>query len=690
MTAHPYDDFKMYLCDNKVLKERLPFPIYQKWRVSQKQEQALDIETADAIAHAMKTWALERGATHFAHWFQPMTGSTAQKHDAFLEPSTEGYPMARFNGKALIKGEADGSSFPSGGLRATFEARGYTYWDITSPVFIRHHVLCIPSVFVSFYGESLDEKAPLLKSINALSIQATRLLHILGERDVKRVTPVLGQEQEYFIVDQKLFQQRLDLKLTGRTLLGQAPPKGQDSEDHYFGSIPDQVMAFMQEVNQACWKLGIYSKVEHNEVAFNQFEIVPIFAPTQIAIDQNQLIMDILKKTAKKHGLECLLHEKPFAGINGSGKHNNWSLLTNTGLNCFDPKDSPKENIRFLLFVIALLKGIDQHAVLLRMAASSAGNDHRLGANEAPPAIISVYLGDMLEFLLNDIETGTVTYKQNTRTHSPLKNLNEMPTEFADRNRTSPFAFTGTKFEFRMVGSSRSAAMAHTALNTLLADNLKDVCDQLEQVEPSQVEAKAFEIIKETYRLHKRILFSGDGYSSYWIKEATRRGLPNITSFTESIDSLIDPKTVALFERHDVFLESELLARNEILHEQFVRAIQFEAKTLLDMMLKQIMPAASQQLQQYDGVVSESAYVLASKTQLTTQLDFAYQGCQILMQLLDESQHIESMREKGLFMQQRIRPQLDVIRDHADACEALMSRSNYPIPTYVDLLFNFD
>jgi glutamine synthetase len=690
MTTHPYDDFKIDLCDNKVLKERLPFPIYQKWRESQKQVQSLDTETADAIAHAMKTWALERGATHFAHWFQPMTGSTAQKHDAFLEPSTEGYPMARFNGKALIKGEADGSSFPSGGLRATFEARGYTYWDITSPVFIRNHVLCIPSVFVSFNGESLDEKAPLLKSINALSGQATRLLHILGERDVKRVTPVLGQEQEYFIIDQQLFHQRLDLKLTGRTLIGQPPPKGQDSEDHYFGSIPDQVMDFMQDVNQACWKLGIYSKVEHNEVAFNQFEIVPIFAPTHIAIDQNQLIMDILKKTSQKHGLACLLHEKPFVGINGSGKHNNWSLLTNTGLNCFDPKDSPKENIRFLLFVMALLKGIDEHAVLLRMAASSAGNDHRLGANEAPPAIISVYLGDMLEFLLNDIETGTVTYKQNTRKHSPLKNLNEMPTEFADRNRTSPFAFTGTKFEFRMVGSSRSAAMAHTALNTLLADNLKDFCDQLDEVSAAEVEVKAFEIIRETYKHHKRVLFSGDGYSNYWIEEASRRGLANITSFTESIDSLIDPKTVSLFQRHDVFLESELLARNEILHEQFVKAIQFEAKTLLDMMNKQILPAASKQLQEYDAILSDSVFVKSRKTDLIDQLDQSYQTCNTMEQLLSESNQIESMRTKGLFMQQRIRPQLDVIRHHADQLEGLISRLNYPIPTYVDLLFNFD
>src|SRR5690554_1332971 len=494
--AHAYDDFKMYLCDKSVLKERLPFPVYKKFRDAQKNELSMDNETADALAHAMKMWALEKGATHYAHWFQPMTGHTAQKHDAFLEPAQDGFPMARFNGKALIKGEADGSSFPSGGLRATFEARGYTYWDITSPVFIRDHVLCIPSVFISYNGDSLDEKAPLLKSIDALSHQATQLLHILGDTDVKRVTPMLGQEQEYFLVDEKLFKQRLDLKLTGRTLFGLAPAKGQESEDHYFGSIADKVMAFMQDVNHACWKLGIYSKVEHNEVAFNQFEIVPMYAPVHISIDQNQLVMDILKKTAKKHGLACLLHEKPFAGINGSGKHNNWSLITNTDINLFDPLDSPQENIRFLLFVVALLKGIDEFAPLLRMAASNAGNDHRLGANEAPPAIISVYLGEMLEFLLNDIEKGTLTYQDNKKMQSPLKNLREIPTEFSDRNRTSPFAFTGSKFEFRMVGSSKSAALVHTILNTIMADNLAFINQQLSDVSTSKLNDKAFELIK--------------------------------------------------------------------------------------------------------------------------------------------------------------------------------------------------
>lgn len=688
--AHMYDDFKMYLCDKTILKERLPFPVYKKFRDVQKNEQTMDSETADALAHAMKVWALEKGATHYAHWFFPMTGSTAQKHDAFLEPVEDGFPMARFNGKALIKGEADGSSFPSGGLRATFEARGYTYWDITSPVFIRDHVLCIPSIFVSYHGESLDEKAPLLKSMDAVSTCATSLLHTLGYHDVKRVIPMLGQEQEYFLVDEALYKRRLDLKLVGRTLFGVAPSKGQDSEDHYFGSIPDKVMAFMQDVNHACWKLGIFSKVEHNEVAFNQFEIVPMYAPVHISIDQNQLIMDILKKTAKKHGLACLLHEKPFVGINGSGKHNNWSLTTNTNINLFDPGDSVQENIRFLLFVVALLKGIDQYAPLLRLASSSAGNDHRLGANEAPPAIISVYLGELLEYLLNDIENNTPTFIDNQKKQTPLKNLADIPTEFSDRNRTSPFAFTGSKFEFRMVGSSKSAALVHTILNTIMAQNIQEIDEALQQVAQEKRFDHAISIIKDTYKASKRILFNGDGYSQEWVALAKKRGLPNLSSFSESVDYLLVEDAVALFEKYHVLTSYELEARAEILHDQFVKAIVFESKTACEMIERQILPAAINELKNVGDIQSVSQYIKFKKQTLETSIDACAQHVETVKELLKEAENISLLSKKGEFMHNALRPQLQKLRECADVLEENIAANQYPIPTYTDLLFSFD
>lgn len=691
MKAHPFDDFGKFLCDDKILKDRLPRPIYLRWKTSLTKEEPLDSETADAIAHVMKTWATELGATHYSHWFQPMTGNTAEKHDAFLEPDDHGQPMIRFSGKALIKGETDGSSFPTGGLRATFEARGYTYWDITSPVFIRDHVLCIPSVFVSYTGESLDKKAPLLKSIDALSNQATRVLNLIETPAVKRVTPVLGQEQEYFLVDEKLFKQRIDLLTTGRTLIGQAPPKGQDSEDHYFGSIPEKVTAFMQDVNRACWQLGIYSKVEHNEVAFNQFEIVPLYAPVQIAIDQNQLIMDILKKTARKHNLACLLHEKPFAGINGSGKHNNWSLVSDTGVNLFDPKDAPEENLRFLLFVIALIKAVDKHPVLLRMAASGAGNDHRLGANEAPPAIISIYLGQMLENIFEDIVLGKVSINGHSNLkHSPLSTLKEMPKEFSDRNRTSPFAFTGSKFEFRMVGASRSAATTNIVLNTALAESLKEIADILETLQPDQIKPTVLQIIKDWYQQHKRILYSGDGYSEYWVNEAKRRGLPNVASFSDSIDSLIDKDSIKMFESFGIYTERELVARSEILHDQFNKSIQFEAAALIDMINKQILPAASQFLKELSDHTVNSNFINETVSLLVSEIDETFKLTNELSQLLQQAHQMDNIRHKGTFLHQMIRPKMEEIRMHADLIESMMSKKLYPIPSYTDLLYTFD
>lgn len=680
------DAFGKNLCHNKVLKDRLPRPIYELWKEALAHEKPLDPAVADAIAHVMKTWAIENGATHYSHWFQPMTGNTAEKHDAFLESNDNGVPITRFSGKSLIKGEADGSSFPSGGLRATFEARGYTYWDITSPAFIRGHVLCIPSVFVSFNGEALDKKTPLLRSMRALSKEATRVLHLLGDKEIKGVTPNLGQEQEYFLVDANLFKQRLDLKLTGRTLIGQAPAKGQDSEDHYFGSISENVNAFMEDVNKACWELGIYSKVEHNEVAFNQFEIVPMYSPTHIAIDQNQLIMDILKKTAKKHGLECLLHEKPFAGINGSGKHNNWSLQTDTGLNLFDPSDEPGSNLRFLVFVVAVMATVDKYPTLLRMSASGAGNDHRLGANEAPPAIISIYLGSTLEDLLRSLATGVASITKTREVHSPLSNLKEMPKEFSDRNRTSPFAFTGSKFEFRMVGSSRSAATTNTILNAALADELALIANEIESSKKDLKES-VLDVLISRFNKHERILFSGDGYSQAWVEEAARRGLPNIKSFNESIDSYLDPATLAMFARQGVYNEKEVHARVEILHDQFFKAVLFEARSLSEMLLKYILPATLKDIHQTSLVKSRFADEKVSE--LTSLVDDAYDLVKTLMLLVDEAHTMDDIRAKGKLFNDIVRPHMIKCREVADRIESLMDHSLYPIPTYTDLLFSF-
>jgi glutamine synthetase len=681
------DAFGKNLCHNKVLKDRLPSPIYEQWKEALAHETALEPAVADAIAHVMKTWAIEQGATHYSHWFQPMTGNTAEKHDAFLESNDNGVPITRFSGKALIKGEADGSSFPSGGLRATFEARGYTYWDITSPAFIRGHVLCIPSVFVSFNGEALDKKTPLLRSMRALSKEATKVLHLLGDTSVKTVTPTLGQEQEYFLIDADLFKKRLDLKLTGRTLIGQAPAKGQDSEDHYFGSISENVNAFMEDVNEACWALGIYSKVEHNEVAFNQFEIVPMYAPAHIAIDQNQLIMDILKKTAKKHGLECLLHEKPFAGINGSGKHNNWSLQTDTGLNLFDPSDEPGSNLRFLVFVVAVLSVVDKYPTLLRMSASGAGNDHRLGANEAPPAIISVYLGSTLEDLLRSLANGVASITKTREVHSPLSNLKEMPKEFSDRNRTSPFAFTGSKFEFRMVGSSRSAATTNTILNAALADELAMIAKEIESSQ-KDIRESIMDVLITRFTKHERILFSGDGYSQAWVDEAERRGLPNIKSFNESIDSYLEPATLAMFARQGVYTDKEVHARVEILHEQFYRAVLFEARSLSELLLKFILPAALKDIH-HASLVSTSRFASDKVSELSKLVDDAYDLVKTLQLLVEEGQKMDDIRAKGKLFNEVVRPHMVVCREVADKIESLMDHDLYPIPTYTDILFSF-
>ena len=587
---HPFDDFGINLFSECVMKECLPHPIYKKWKTATRKEDALDRPTADAIAHAMKTWAMDKGATHFTHWFQPLTGSTAEKHDSFIEPGDHDQPISRFSGKSLIKGEGDASSFPSGGLRATFEARGYTYWDCTSPAFLRDNVLCIPTIFVSYNGETLDKKAPLLKSAEAISKQATRIVNLFKDKDIKHVNAMVGLEQEYFLIDKRMYLERKDLVHTGRTLFGSMPPKSMDIRGHYFGSIPSRVQAFMTEVDEELWKLGIYAKTEHNEVAPCQFEIAPLFIDANVAVDQNLIIMDVLKKKADKHGMACLLHEKPFQGVNGSGKHNNWSLVTDDGQNLLEPGDRPHENIRFLLFVCAIIEAVDTYPELLRMAASCYGNDYRLGADEAPPAVVSICMGDELEIILEKLRNGEHEIKPDVETQPyAIANLSYVPKDTSDRNRTSPFAFTGNKFEFRMVGSSRSASTTNIILNSIVADSLRSIADTLQQYKYiDDIRKKSLDICRDILRKHSRILFSKDGYSEEWLQEAQERGLPNIKHYVDSIYSMLDDKAVEMFERNKVYDRLELEARVDILTEEYRKSVKAEVLTLLDISKKDI------------------------------------------------------------------------------------------------------
>ena len=690
----PFDEFGCLLFDETLMQERLPYPIYKRWKETVAKEDSLDRSTADAIAHAMKRWAQENGVTHFTHWFQPMTGSTAEKHDSFIEPDENGQPLVRFSGKSLIKGEPDASSFPSGGLRATFEARGYTYWDCTSPAFIRDNVLCIPTIFVSYNGESLDKKAPLLKSIEAISAAATRIVNIFGDKDVKRVIPMVGLEQEYFLVDKRYFEQRQDLVLTGRTLFGAMPAKGQELEDHYFGSIPSRVATFMKEVNQELWKLGIYAKTEHNETAPCQFEIAPIFSNVNIAIDQNQLIMDVLRKIADKHGFACLLHEKPFAGINGSGKHNNWSLVTDNHQNLFEPGDKPAENIRFLVFVCAFIQAVDQHAELLRMSSSGAGNDHRLGANEAPPAIISIYLGSYIEKVLNSLKGSVQTVEdQQDSPFTPISGLSYIPKDNTDRNRTSPLAFTGNKFEFRMLGSSLSASFANVVLNTITADVLNEIAEQLSDLKYKQdIRARALEICTQILKDHERILFSGDGYSQEWVAEAKRRGLPNIPSFIESVSALTSPKTIELFTRNHVFTEKELIARSEIMNEQYVKISEIEAKVLIDMTRTEILPLVAREIQPLASTMQAldqpASYFQKQLSHLNELMDRMDKNADRLESKLKEIDGVADYHERGIRFYYEAAPLMQQLRSAIDEHETIFDKKQYTLPTYEQMLFH--
>ena len=619
---------ELFGCDvfnDSVMEERLPKKVYKELKKTIEEGKELSPEVADVVAHEMKEWAIEKGATHYSHWFQPLTGVTAEKHDAFITaPKENGKVLMSFSGKELIKGESDASSFPSGGLRATFEARGYTAWDCTSPAFVRHDAaggtLCIPTAFCSYTGEALDQKTPLLRSMEAINTQALRLIRLFGNTTSKKVTPSVGAEQEYFLVDKEKWLQRKDLTYTGRTLFGAMPPKGQEMDDHYLGTIRQRISAYMKEVNEECWKLGVTAKTQHNEVAPAQHELAPIYAPANIAADHNQIMMRILKKVASRHGMRCLLHEKPFAGVNGSGKHNNWSLTTDDGINLLDPGKTPHENVQFLLVLTCILKAVDTHADLLRESAADVGNDQRLGGNEAPPAVISVFLGEQLGDVLDQlISTGTATHsKKGTILETGVKTLPDFMKDATDRNRTSPpFAFTGNKFEFRMVGSRDSISECNVVLNTIAAEAFKEACDRLEAAE--DFDMAVHDLIKEYAIDHQRIVFNGNGYAPEWAEEAKRRGLPNLPSMVDAIPALTTDKAVKLFEEFHVFTRTELESRAEIQYEIYAKAINIEAKTMIDITTKQIIPAVIR----YTTVLADSinAVQAVGAIDVSVQLD---------------------------------------------------------------------
>ena len=685
---YEFEEFGKLVFDDHKMRERLPKPVYDRYKETLSNENTLDRNTADAIAHAMKTWALELGATHYCHWFQPMSGLTAQKHDSFIEPDSNNNPILRFSGKSLIKGEPDASSFPNGGLRATFEARGYTYWDCTSYAFIKENVLCIPSVFVSYNGESLDKKSPLLKSCNAVNKAATKMCNILGDKDVKNVEVVVGLEQEYFLIDRKYYHKRDDIKLCKRSLFGASNIKCQEYNDHYFGSIPARVKEFMEETNRELFKLGIYAKSEHNEVAPGQFEIAPIFSTCNLAIDQNLLIMDVLTKTARKHDFACLLHEKPFLGINGSGKHNNYSLVTNTKLNLFDPGDKPSENIRFLVFVSAFIKAVDTYPELLRLSSSNHGNDYRLGSSEAPPAIISIYLGDYLENIILDLNME----EKNNDNFSPITNISYIPKDNTDRNRTSPVAFTGNKFEFRMLGSSLSASFTNTIFNTILAESLNEMSLELEGIKYREdIRNKAIELCKSIVKKHKRILFSEDGYSDQWIVEAEKRGLPNIKTYVESIKALTSDKSIKLFTNNNIYSKEEIFAREEILYDQFINHVALEKRVLLRIYnndikhsmysdlndLYTLKNSMGKGLKTLDNDIKVLEDIINNVTNEITKLEEAF----------DKVDSHKSLEDKAHYMRFTIFTQLEEVRKYIDQYEVVCSYDNYKLPTYSKILY---
>ena len=681
------------------MRQRLPIEAYNEVTTVMEKGGELSLKTADVVAKAMKEWAMENGATHYTHWFQPLTGITAEKHDAFVtHPDKDGKMIMEFSGKELIKGEPDASSFPSGGLRATFEARGYTAWDITSPAFLKEDavgvVLCIPTAFCSYKGESLDTKTPLLRSMEAISQQALRIVRIFGNDKATKVTPSVGAEQEYFLIDRNKYLQRQDLIFAGRTLFGASAPKGQEMDDHYFGTIRERIGAYMKDLNVELWKLGVSAKTQHNEAAPAQHELAPIYETAGIAVDHNQLVMETMKKVATRHSLTCLLHEKPFAGVNGSGKHDNWSLVTDNGVNLLDPGETPNENIQFLLVLACIMKAVDTHADLLRQSAANVGNDHRLGANEAPPAIISMFLGEQLEDVVKQlVETGAAnTCIEGERLDTGVSTLPDFVKDATDRNRTSPFAFTGNKFEFRSLGSSDSVANPNTTLNAIVAEAFCEAADRIEASD--NVERAVHDLIKEYMTAHRRIIFNGDGYSPAWVKEAARRGLPNIDNMVDTVEVLTTDKAVKLYERFGIFTKAELESRAEILYETYSKTINIEAKTMLAMAKQQIVPAVLK----FQKSLAETAYYIGKVTsdasvstdllgEVTTLLNEAKQAIDELQKVTDTAKTLPDGKDKAVYYRDKVTTAMAALRTPVDKLEMIVDKDIWPMPTYADLIF---
>ena len=683
--------------NDKVMRDKLPKDIYKALKKTIENNTHLELDVANSVAVAMKEWAVENGATHFTHWFQPMTGFTAEKHDSFITPIGDGQIIMDFSGKELVKGEPDASSFPSGGLRATFEARGYTAWDPTSPAFIKDRTLYIPTAFCSYSGEALDKKTPLLRSMETLSKEATKILHLLGQTDITSVSTTVGPEQEYFLVDKELYKQRKDLIFTGRTLLGAKPPKGQEMEDHYFGSLKPRISAYMHDLDEELWKLGIPAKTKHNEVAPAQHELAPIFDTANVAVDHNQLTMEIMKKVAEKHGLVCLLHEKPFDGINGSGKHNNWSMTTNTGANLLEPGRTPAENTQFLVFLMAVIKAVDEYADLMRLSVASAGNDHRLGANEAPPAIVSIFLGEELTAVLDSIENDTFFGKQQKiQMDTGATVLPHFFKDNTDRNRTSPFAFTGNKFEFRMLGSSISVSGPNIVLNTAVAEALRQFYDELKDTPADKMDDAVHALVKRAILKHKKIIFNGNGYTDEWVAEAEKRGLYNLKSTPEALPCFIAKKNVELFTSHNIFTEGEIYSRHEILLENYCKTLHIEAKTLQEMVRRQFLPTL---LEYQDSLTysiqgKRSVADLPCKAELKLLTTFAdyYDKLTDCVEKLEADtiavEAIEDMEKASFFYHDTIIPTMEEIRVLADEAETLLPDGILPYPSYEELLFS--
>lgn len=691
------ENFGSLVFNDKVMKDKLPKDVYKALKKTIDCNTHLELDVANAVAMAMKEWAVENGATHFTHWFQPMTGTTAEKHDSFISPNGDGEVIMEFSGKELVKGEPDASSFPSGGLRATFEARGYTAWDPTSPAFIKDRTLYIPTAFCSYSGEALDKKTPLLRSMEALNKEATKVLQALGNADVTSVKTTVGPEQEYFLIDKEDYKKRMDLIFTGRTLLGAKPPKGQELDDHYFGSLKPRVSAYMHDLDEELWKLGVPAKTKHNEVAPAQHELAPVFDTTNVAVDHNQLTMEIMKKVAEEHGFVCLLHEKPFEGINGSGKHNNWSMTTNTGVNLLSPGKNPAHNLNFLVSLIAVIAAVDDYADLMRLSVASAGNDHRLGANEAPPAIISIFLGDELTAVLKSIENGEFLGKPKAvQMETGALVIPHFMKDTTDRNRTSPFAFTGNKFEFRSLGSSASVAGPNVILNTAVAEFFGNFYEKIKDVEKDQMEEVVYDLIREEIKKHKRVIFNGNGYSDEWVEEAKARGLYNYKTTPDVLPVFIQEKNLELFKKHGILTESEVYSRYDILLEEYNKTLHIEAKTLVDMVNHQFLPALAKSIDQSASLVSKKKALsesipckaeMAMVETFSKQYDAIFEKTMELKAQIEKAEKMEDLLEIAKFYQGSILEKMSEIREIADEAENFIPKEFLPYPTYADMLF---